>query len=275
MAKRSILITGAASGIGRDAAETLAREGWQVFAACRQAKDAANPPAGTTGVHLDYRDSATIQSALDQVLAATGGTLDALFNNGAIAIPAPLEDLPRGAMEDIFQVNFLGWHDLTQRVIPIMRRQGHGRIVNCSSVLGYVSPPLRGAYNATKFALEAWSDALRLEMDGTGIKVVLICPGPIKTNFRQNAIPHFEKWVDWETSARADEYRETLLNQLRQGSTGNPHQLPPRAVTDTLKLALGAPAPKARYMVTKPAIWAWYARRLLPTPLLDRVLKRF
>ena len=273
--ERSILITGAASGIGRDAAQTFARRGWRVFAACRKPEDAELFSEGELdGIHLDYEDRGSIAAAVDHVLNATGGRLDALFNNGAYAIPGPIEDLSRDAMSAIFNANFLGWHDLTVQVLPAMRAQGHGRIVNCSSVLGLVSTPYRGAYSATKFALEAWADALRMEMAGTGIQVSLIEPGPIDTNFRKNAVRQFEKWVDWEKSPRADEYQDELLDRLYKGSGGSRFMLPASAVTKKLIHAVEHPKAKARYFVTVPTYGANIIRRILPTTLLDKVLTR-
>lgn len=271
---RSILITGASTGIGRDAAETFCARGWRVFAACRKPEDVTATPEGTTGVHLDYEDPASIERAVAQVLQSTDGTLDVLFNNGAYGIPGPLEDLSRDAMTAIFNANFLGWHDLTVRLIPAMRKQGHGRIVNCSSVLGLVSPPFRGAYNATKFAVEAWSDALRLELEGAGIKVVLIEPGPIRTPFRENAVKQFETWVDWENSARVEEYRDRLLKRLYDGSGGSRFKLEPAAVTARVFDAATLHRPRPRYFVTTPTYLMDIARRLLPTRALDAVLRR-
>ncbi|MEK6216542.1 MAG: SDR family NAD(P)-dependent oxidoreductase [Boseongicola sp.] len=273
--ERTILITGAASGIGRDAALTFAQRGWRVFAACRKPEDAYLLSAnGLDALYLDYEDPDSITAAVDHVLGATGGNLDALFNNGAYAIPAPVEDLSREAMSAIFNANFLGWHDLTVQIIPAMRAQGHGRIVNCSSVLGFVSTPYRGAYAATKFALEAWADALRMEMAATGIRVSLIEPGPIDTNFRKNAIKQFEKWVDWEKSPHVAAYRNGLLDRLYKGSGNSQFKLPPSAVTKKLIHAVEHPRPKARYCVTLPAYGANLLRRILPTPLLDKVLAR-
>ncbi|MDJ1015764.1 MAG: SDR family NAD(P)-dependent oxidoreductase [Paracoccaceae bacterium] len=273
--QKSILITGSSTGIGRDACETFAARDWTVFAGCRKPEDAvALTELGLTGVHLDYEDPASIDRAVDLVLAETGGRLDALFNNGAYAIPGPLEDLSRDAMTAIFNANFLGWHDLTVRLIPAMRAEGRGRIVNCSSILGFMSPPYRGAYSATKYAVEAWSDALRIEMKKTGIHVSLIEPGPIATDFRKNAIREFEKWVNWERSPRVEAYRNGLLQRLREGSQKSPFQLPPSAVTRKLIHAVEAPRPKSRYYVTTPTYLGDAARRLLPTPLLDRILAR-
>ena len=273
---KSILITGASSGIGLDAAHKLTAKGWRVFASCRQQKDVDHLRVNglPDAVHLDYEDSASISAAVNHVLDVNDGTLDAVFNNGAYAIPGPLEDLSRDAMTAIFNANFLGWHDLTVQLIPAMRAQGHGRIVNCSSILGLVTTPYRGAYGATKFAVEAWSDALRMEMDGTGVHVSLIEPGPIETEFRTNAIRQFERWVDWENSLRADEYRSGLLDRLYAGSTRNPFQLPASAVTAKLIHAIESPRPKARYFVTMPTYGVNILRRFLPTSLLEHVLKR-
>jgi len=272
---RSILITGCSTGIGYDAAHTLARRGWRVLAACRKPEDAERLAAeGLETLVLDYEDPASVAAAAETALGMTGGRLDALFNNGAYAIPAPLEDLPRPAISAIFNANFIGWHDLTVRLLPAMRAQGHGRIVNCSSVLGLVATPYRGAYNATKFALEAWSDTLRMEMAATGIRVSLIEPGPIATPFRKNAIAQFERWVDWEASPRAEEYRANLLDRLYEGSGRNPFRRPASAVTARLIHAIESPRPRRRYYVTVPTHAMAVARRLLPTALLDRILIR-
>ena len=275
MRQRSILITGCSSGIGRDAAATMATRGWRVFAGCRKPSDAeAGAGDGLTGIELDYERPETIAAAVETVLAATGGTLDALFNNGAYAIPAPIEDMSREAMTAIFHANFLGWHDLTVRVLPAMRAQGHGRIVNCSSVLGLVTTPYRGAYSATKYAVEAWSDALRMEMAPEGIHVSLIEPGPIATEFRKNAVLQFERWIDWEASPRADQYRSELLKTLYKGSGQSRFRLPPSAVTAKLIHAVENPRPQPRYFVTKPVYAVNLMRRVLPTRWLDAVLRR-
>ncbi|SIS81458.1 Short-chain dehydrogenase [Roseivivax lentus] len=272
---KSILITGCSSGIGLDAARTLTARGWQVFASCRKPEDCARLKAeGLVSPRLDYEDRASFAPALEMVLAATGGTLDALFHNGAFAIPAPLEDVPAEAMDVAFQANFLGWHALTREVLPVMRRQGHGRIVLNSSVLGFIGMKYRGAYCATKFALEGWADVLRLEMAPENIHVSLIEPGPIDTDFRKNAIRAFERWIDWEASPRAEEYRATLLHKLYEGSEGNRFELPAAAVTDKLLHAIEAPRPRPRYFVTKPTHAMGALKRLLTTRALDRIVSR-
>ncbi|EAR49807.1 oxidoreductase, short-chain dehydrogenase/reductase family protein [Oceanicola granulosus HTCC2516] len=270
---RTILITGCSTGIGRDAALTLTRRGWHVVASARQPDDVAALRAdGLEAVRLDYEDSSSIESGLAEALDLTGGRLDALFNNGAYAVPGPLEDIPAGAMQAIFQANFLGWHDLTRRVLPVMRAQGAGRIVNCSSILGLIGTKYRGAYVATKFALEGWSDVLRMEMREAGIDVVLIEPGPIETPFRANAIKQFERWIDWEKSPRADEYRASLLDRLYKGSAGP--SWPASAVTDVLVRALDARRPRARYYVTPHTKVAALGRRVLSARGIDRLVRR-
>lgn len=273
--QRSILITGCSSGIGYDAAHTLAKRGWRVFATCRRERDCARLRSeGLESFVLDYADETSIAAAVAETLSRTGGTLDALYNNGAFACPGAVEDLPRGALREIFETNLFGYHDLTRRVIPVMRKQGHGRIVNCSSVLGIVGAKWRGAYVSTKFAMEGLSDVLRFEMAGTGIDVILIEPGPIGTEIRAKAIPHFEKWIDWENSARREEY--TSLRGRLYGVKTKPDtfERPPAAVTKKLIHAIEARRPRARYYVTVPTHIAGLARRLLPSRALDWLVGR-
>ncbi|AZL58822.1 SDR family NAD(P)-dependent oxidoreductase [Tabrizicola piscis] len=275
MTARSILITGCSSGIGLDAARVLRQRGWRVFATCRQEADCAKLRAeGLESFRLDYADEDSITEAVAEVVARTGGTLDALFNNGAFACPGAVEDLPRGALREIFETNLFGYHDLTRQVIPLMRAQGHGRIINCSSVLGLVGLTWRGAYVATKFAMEGLSDVLRIEMKGTGIEVILIEPGPIATKIRENAIPHFEKWIDWEHSARRDQYLSLRGRLYDKKLKKDAFELEPAAVTAKLIHALDARRPKARYYVTVPTYLMGFARRVLPTRALDWLIAK-
>lgn len=273
---KSILITGCSSGIGYDAAHGLRARGWRVFASCRKIEDCARlRDEGFESPRIDYEDEASTETGLAEVLAATGGTLDAVFNNGAYAIPGAVEDLPRGALRQIFEANFFGVHDLTRRVIPVMRKQGHGRIVQCSSVLGFAALRYRGAYNSTKFAMEGLTDTLRLEMHGTGIDIVLIEPGPITTKIRKNSQKPFEKWIRWEDSARRTEYEKAFLPRLYDES-GNKDtfELAPEAVTKKLIHALESKRPKPRYYVTTPTYIMGIAKRLLPTRGLDWLARR-
>jgi NAD(P)-dependent dehydrogenase (short-subunit alcohol dehydrogenase family) len=274
--EKSILITGCSSGIGLDAARQLRARGWRVFAACRQEKDCLRlREEGFDSPRLDYEDADSIRAAVAEVLEATGGTLDALFNNGAYAIPGAVEDLPREALSAIFEANVVGWHDLTLQVIPAMRAQGHGRIVNCSSVLGMVPMKWRGADIASKFAREGLTDTLRLEMRDTDIHIALIEPGPITSEFRRNAVVQFEKWIDWENSPRANQYRASLLKRLYSASDApDRFELGPEAVTQKLIHAIEADRPHPRYFVTTPTYIMNVLRRVLPTRVLDWVLAK-
>ncbi len=268
-------MTGCSSGIGYAAAKGMRERGWKVFAACRQQADCDRLTAeGFDSPLLDYTDTATIHAALVHVLAATGGTLDALYNNGAHGTPGAVEDLPTDALRAIFESNFFGWHELTLAVLPVMRAQGHGRIVQCSSVLGLVTMPWRGAYNATKFALEGLTDTLRIEMRDTPIKVILIEPGPVTSRIRANSIAHFERWIDWEASPRKALYETHLRKRLYESRGPDRFELPPEAVVAKLVHALEAPRPRPRYYVTTPTYISGILRRILPTRALDWVLAR-
>ena len=272
---RSVLITGCSSGIGLDAAHGLKARGWRVFATCRNEADCDRLRSeGLESFVLDLADEASIATAVAEATARTGGTLDALYNNGAYACPGAVEDLPRAALREIFEVNLFGTHDLTRRVIPIMRAQGHGRIVNCSSVLGLVGMRWRAAYVSTKFALEGLTDVLRVEMRGTGIHVSLLEPGPIPTRIRENSIPHFERWIDWKASPRAEEYR-SLLHRLYEPKQGpDRFELPCSAVTAKLIHALESPRPRGRYYITNATHLMGLARRILPTAALDWLIAK-
>jgi len=267
--QKSILITGCSSGIGLDAAHGMRARGWRVFASCRQQRDCDRLRAqGFESPRIDYTDADSISSGFSEVLAATGGTLDALFNNGAHGLPGAVEDVPTEGLRYIFESNVFGWHELTRQVIPVMRAQGYGRIVQCSSVLGLVAFPWRGAYVATKYAIEGLTDTMRLELRDTGIKVVLIEPGPITSKLREL----FEKFIDWENSALKAKYETSLLNRLYKDSGPDRFELPAAAVTDKLAHAVEARNPKSRYYVTTPTYIAGYLRRILPTKAIDRIL---
>lgn len=276
MSERTILITGCSSGIGYAAAHGLRTRGWRVFAACKQELDCVRlRDEGFDSPRLDYTDGDSIINALADVLETTGGTLDAVFNNGAYATPGAVEDLPTDALRAIFEANFFGWHELNRHVLPVMRAQGHGRIIQCSSVLGFVAAPWRGAYNATKFALEGLTDTLRVEMKDTNIHISLIEPGPIATKFRLNSIPHFERWIDWEASPRAAQYEAKLGPRLYNAAAEKTRfELPPDAVVKKLVHALESARPRPRYYVTTPTYIAGFLRRFLSTRALDAVLSR-
>ncbi|MEX0301401.1 MAG: SDR family NAD(P)-dependent oxidoreductase [Leisingera sp.] len=271
--KKTILITGCSSGIGLDAARGMRERGWRVFASCRQQRDCDRMRAeGFESPRIDYTEPESITVGLAEVLEATGGTLDALFNNGAHGLPGAVEDLPTEALRTIFEANFFGWHELTRQVIPVMRAQGHGRIVQNSSILGFVSFPWRGAYVATKYALEGLTDTLRVELRGTGIHMVLIEPGPVTSKIREKSIPHFERFIDWQSSPLRDRYEKRLLKRLYESSGPDTFELPASAVTAKLAHACESRRPRPRYYVTTPTHIAGFLRRILSTRAIDRIL---
>lgn len=274
MTQRTVLITGCSSGIGLCCARTLAARGWRVFATARNPSDVAALLAeGMEVLQLDVDDSDSIAAAVTEVLKRSGGTLDALFNNGAYGLPGAVEDLTRAALRAQFETNLFGWLELTNRIIPIMRAQGHGRIVMNSSVLGFIALPYRGAYTASKFALEGLSDTLRMELAGSGIHVALIEPGPIDSRFRTNAHAAFKRWIAADRSVHKTQYT-AQERRLTGAGPAVAFTRPPEAVCEKLIHALESRRPRARYRVTVPThVFAWL-KRILPSHVLDRVLRR-
>ncbi len=274
MAKqRTILVTGCSSGIGAHCARALKADGWRVFATARRPEDIdALAADGLEGFYLDYREEDSITALFDAVMEQTGGTLDALFNNGAYAQPGAVEDVPTEALREQFEAAFFGWHTLTRLAVPVMRQAGHGRIVQCSSILGLVPMRWRGAYNAVKHALEGMTLTLRMELAGSGIHVSLIEPGPIETKFASNALAYIEKYIDVEGSAHNRDYQPEL-QRLRQGGVRSKHKLPPDAVYTVLKHALESSRPRPHYVVTRPAKIGVAMKRLLPADMLYGILR--
>ena len=269
---KSVLITGCSTGIGLDAALTLKQQGFDVYATARKVQDVENlRELGLNSKLLDLTDELSIKNALIWVLEQTGGSLHAVFNNGAFGQPGAIEDLPTTALKEQFETNFFGWHNLTKQVIPIMRQQGFGRIIQNSSVLGLVAMPYRGAYNASKFAIEGYTDTLRLELRGTDIQVSLIEPGPIESQFRANALEKFKQYIDMDGSVHKDKYAPQVA-RLASKKTGTPFTLPSSAVSKKLLHALTAKKAKTRYYVTFPTYLMAYLKRLLPVSWLDAIL---
>jgi NAD(P)-dependent dehydrogenase (short-subunit alcohol dehydrogenase family) len=269
---KTILITGCSSGIGRDTAQQLKNKGYRVFATARQAVDVEQLKSdGFEAFQLDLMDSESIQRTVAEILEITNGQLDALFNNGADGQPGAVEDLTRDVLRRQFEVNVFGTHELTNLIIPVMRRQGHGRIIYNSSVLGLVALKYRGAYNASKFALEGLVDTLRLELKDTQIYPILIEPGPILTKFRDNAFRLFTTNIDPQNSAHSKAYA-ALKQKLESEGAVVPFTLGPEAVTKKVIKALESTTPSARYYVTFPTYLLAYLQRVLPGFMLDKVL---
>ena len=274
---KSILITGCSSGIGLAVAQGLQERGYRVFASARKRDDVeALKQLGLTSLQLDLDDSLSIKNALKQVLHETGGTLYALFNNGAYAQPGAVEDLTRAAMRKIYETNLFGWLELTNLVIPVMRQQGYGRIIQNSSVLGLVALPFRGAYVSTKYALEGLSDTLRQEIEDTSdnIYISLIEPGPIISRMRPNSLIALRENIDMEQSVHRELYKRVVARLEKEGPVA-PFTLPPEAVLKRVIHALESRVPKARYYVTIPTYLFAYLRWFLPWRVMDRFLKRF
>ena len=271
---RSIIVTGCSSGIGAHCARALKRDGWRVFATVRKAEDLASLEAdGIEALSMDDTRPDTIAALVEAVRERTDGRIDALFNNGAYGQPGAVEDISTAVLREQFETNLFGWHELTRRVVPLMRRQGRGRIVNCSSILRLLPYRYRGAYTASKYALEGLMVTMRMELDGSGIHVSLIEPGPIASRFTANALAKIEEHVDLENSAHSIEYKRQLA---RLGGNGqkNPHRLGPEAVYDVLTHALTASRPKPHYLVTTPARQGALLKRLLPADLFYRLMRR-
>ena len=270
---RAVLITGCSSGIGKCVTVALAARGYRVFASARKRSDVTRlGEEGFEAVKLDLCDTASIREATETVLARTDGMLYALFNNGAYGQPGAVEDLSTDVLRAQFEANFFGWHELTCQVLPIMRRQGYGRIIQNSSVLGLVALKWRGAYTASKFALEGLTDTLRMELRGSGIHVSLIEPGPIESRFRENAYEAFKKNIDVGNSPHREAYRRVEA-RLAVEEKAQPFTLPGDAVFKKVVHALESRRPKPRYYVTVPTYAFGFLRRILSTRLLDMTLR--
>lgn len=254
--QKAVLITGCSSGIGLIAAQDLRSRGYRVLAACRKAQDVDHMQQfGFESIQLDLDDSASVERAAAQVIEMTGGRLYGLFNNGGYGVYGPLSGISRQQLEQQFSTNLFGTHQLTQLLLPAMLPHGEGRIIQTSSVMGLVASAGRGAYAASKFALEAWSDALRMELHGNGIQVSLIEPGPLTTQFTQNV-----------NQTRSDKpvHNPGIAKRLT---------LPPEAVLPKLRHALESPKAKLRYPVTLLAHALSVLRRILPGRALDWLLR--
>ena len=271
---RSIFITGCSTGTGYTAAHQLQQHGFRVIASCRKKEDIERlQQEGLTCLYLDYSNPQSITDAVKEVIRLTDGNLYALFNNGAYGQAGALEDLPREALKEQFESNFFGWHQLVTELLPVMRKQGHGRIIQNSSVLGIVAMKYRGAYNSSKFAIEGWTDTLRLELSDTDIKISLIEPGPIETEFRSNALKAFNKWVNIKNSPHKEKYL-IQKQRLEKEHSGSAFVLPSESIIPPLLHALNSSRPKARYRVTFPTHLFAVLKRLLPTKCLDMILNK-
>ena len=272
MEEKSILITGCSSGIGLCVAEGLLRRGYRVFATARKQEDVKILlNKGMESFQLDLDDSSSIKRAVHEVLNKTEGKLFALFNNGGFGQPGAVEDLRRGVLREQFETNVFGYLELTNIILPTMRKQGYGRIIQSSSILGFISLPFRAAYIASKHALEGLSDTLRMELKGTNIFVSIIEPGPIEAKFRQNAYAKYKENIDAKSSHFHKQY-EAMEERLTKETAPLPFTLPATAVLEKVLRVLESSKPKARYYVTTPTYIFAGLKRLLPGFLLEKLL---
>ena len=271
---KTILMTGCSSGIGYSTAIALKKRGHHVIATARKIDDVHRlTQEGFTSLQLDLADSASIQNAVNQAIEITGGKIDALFNNGAFGQPGAVEDLSRDVLRLQFETNLFGTHELTNLIIPLMRKQGHGRIIYNSSILGLVAMRYRGAYNASKFALEGLADTLRLELYGANIHISLIEPGPILSDFRKNSHVLYQKNIDPTHSSHKAAY-DAMEARLQKEGAAAPFTLPAQAVVEKVIHALEAKRPKLRYYVTFPTYLFGFLKRILPMSWLDALLRK-
>ena len=270
---KSVLITGSSSGIGHNVAVGLADRGYRVFATVRHEKDTGELiNLGLESLPLDLSSSESISKTLAEILERTDGKLYALINNGAYGQIGAVEDLSREVLRSQLETNLLGTHELTTKLIPVFRDSGEGRIIQISSILGLVCLRYRGAYQASKYALEALSDTLRLELEGTRIFVSVIEPGPIRSQFRANAFRYYKANVNNESSAHKKAYQK--VERRLQSDKEPPFTLNPDAVLKKVIHALENPKPKARYLVTLPAHVLARLARWLPDRWFDRLILR-
>ena len=267
----NIFLTGCSTGIGYFCAKKLHENGYKVYATCRYEKDVKRLEAeGLCAYKLDLKSSSSIQKAVDWAVQQTDGKIDVLFNNGAYGQPGAVEDLTREVLKEQFETNVFGTQELTNLILPFMRKNGFGRVVYNSSVLGIISMSYRGAYNSSKYAIEGLCDTLRLELAGSGIDVVLIEPGPIRSNFRKTALKKFQENIDVKNSVHVKVYEKTLARLQNQGDT--PFTLGADAVYKVLIRAITSKKPKIRYRVTFPTKLFWFLKRVVSSRVLDKIL---
>jgi len=269
---KNILITGCSSGIGYVTAKGLKERGYNVITTARKVEDIEKLKAdGFECLALDYADSNSVQQCAADLNALIGDDLYGVFHNGAYGQPGAVEDLTRETLEKQFAANVFGWMELNNLLIPQMRKNNSGRIIFNSSVLGLISLPFRGAYNASKYAIEGFADTLRLELSDTNIKVCLIEPGPIESRFRPNALQAMKDNIDMDSSVHSTRYKKVLKRLAKEGHVDQ-FTLPADAVLDKVILSLEKPHPKPHYYVTKPTYIMGYLKRILPTKLMDKFI---
>lgn len=266
----AVLITGCSSGIGRATAERLAARGWPVYATARRIDDVAPlAGAGCTPLQLDVTDESSMRAAVATIEQAHGA-IGVLVNNAGYGQDGAIEAVPIDAVRRQFETNVFGLVRLTQLVLPGMRHRGSGRIINVSSMGGRLVLPGGGFYHATKFAVEAISDALRFEVRPFGVHVIVVQPGPIKTRFEETSIGTMTEPSDGSPYAAFDAGVAERVRRTYAGSMA----APPERVARVIERAITARRPRSRYPVTAAGRALMTARRVLPDQAFDALLRR-
>ena len=275
MNKRSVLITGCSSGIGWATAAEMAARNWRIFATARNSEDMQRiEEEGWNAVTLDVSSSDSIAQAVATVLDATDGALDGVVNNAGFGMPGAIEDLSREAMQRQFEVNLFGALELTNLLLPALRKGPQGRVVYISSLVGRMSLPFMGIYSASKFALEAVADAQRIELSMTPVRVVLIAPGPIGTLFSSTCATEGKSRLDLHRSRFSTAYERYFKQRRGGGMSEDRFRLPPEAVAKKVAHALISDRPKVRYLVTLPTYLADFLVRFVPVRWRDSVMQQ-
>ena len=271
---QNILITGCSSGIGLQTAITLKENGYKVYASAREKKDVGTLKSlGFDALKIDVRYKEDISNALDYIIKQDG-KLDAVFNNAGFGQPGAVEDISTDVLKEQFETNLFGLHEVTIQAMKIFRAQGYGKIIQHSSVLGIISLKFRGAYNASKYAIEGLADTMRQELLDTNIFISSINTGPVTSKFRANALIKFNKNVDIENSFFSDIYKEELKDRLETNEDKAPFNLPATSVANVVLKIMQSNKPKPRYYVTKATYILGFAKRVLSTSLLDKLLNK-
>ncbi|MDD3007965.1 MAG: SDR family NAD(P)-dependent oxidoreductase [Arcobacter sp.] len=271
---QNILITGCSSGIGLETALTLKKNGIKVYASARKDKDVEMlKDLGFETFKIDVRNKDEIKYALETILK-NDLKLDAVFNNAGFGQPGAVEDLSVKVLKKQFNTNFFGLHEVTIQAIKIFRAQGYGKIIQHSSVLGIISLKFRGAYNASKYAIEGINDTLRQEVLGSQIYISTINTGPVTSKFRENALKKFNKNITVEGSFWEETYKKELKARLETTEDKAPFNLPASSVANTVLKIMNTKKPKPRYYVTTATHLLGFFKRILTTSLLDKLLNK-
>ena len=271
---KTVLVTGCSSGIGESIANCLRESGWDVFPTARSESDLQRLHSkGFDALHMDLRDSVSIDDCVSSLMRKSPLGIGAIVNNAGIAIPGAVEDLSRDDLRNQFEVNVFGLQELTNKLLPTFRGQGWGRIVNISSIYGILTAPIVGGYCASKYALEALSNAQRMELSNTGIALSLVEPGPILSSFRGNAYEALCKKIS-VTDHFYREYKKTLQRKLGKSQRNKLFTLGPEHVAEKVIHALTSDHPKRRYLVTYPAYAGYVMARIFPGFVVDYFMKK-